>query len=168
MLVFWNLVAKRRKCRSPACLLFWQCFLTLFQTSPGFYVSEVQVIWKHCAKRWNCSYWAISPFPTVFSNHLENSLPFSSNLKLSSANSFSLEESKICQFGKGLRRLLSGSVTPENVDNCIISSFVLNMTHHMKRNLIGTPSLNNKIWNKDRLIRFDNFKLTVQLGRIIA
>ena len=32
---------------------------------------------------------------------LENSLPFSSNLKLSSANSSSLEESKICHFGKG-------------------------------------------------------------------
>ena len=34
-------------------------------------------------------------FP-VFSTHLDNFLPFSSNLKLSSANSFSLEESKIC------------------------------------------------------------------------
>ena len=32
-------------------------------------------------------------FPTVFSNCLENFLSFSSNLKLSSANSFSLEES---------------------------------------------------------------------------
>ena len=32
---------------------------------------------------------------------LENFLSFSSNLKLSSANSFSLEESKICRLGKG-------------------------------------------------------------------
>ena len=32
---------------------------------------------------------------------LENFLPFSFNLKLSSANSFSLEESKICRLGKG-------------------------------------------------------------------
>ena len=32
---------------------------------------------------------------------LENFLPFSSSLKLSSANSFSLEESKICCLGKG-------------------------------------------------------------------
>ena len=39
-------------------------------------------------------------FP-VFSNHLENFLPFSSNLKLSSANPFSLEDSKICCLGKG-------------------------------------------------------------------
>ena len=25
---------------------------------------------KHCEKRWNCSLWAISPFPTVFSKDL--------------------------------------------------------------------------------------------------
>ena len=37
-------------------------------------------------------------FP-VFSTRLENFLPFSSNLKLSSANSLSLEESKICRLG---------------------------------------------------------------------
>ena len=36
----------------------------------------------------------------LFSTHLENFLPFSSNLKLSSANSFNLEESKICRSGK--------------------------------------------------------------------
>ena len=39
-------------------------------------------------------------FP-VFSNHLKNFLPLSSNLKLSSANSFIFEESKICHFGQG-------------------------------------------------------------------
>ena len=37
---------------------------------------------------------AISPFPTVFSTRLENFLPFSSNLKLSSADSFSLKSLK--------------------------------------------------------------------------
>ena len=42
-----------------------------------------------------------SPFPAVFSTHLESFLPFLSNLKLLSANSFSLEESKICCLGKG-------------------------------------------------------------------
>ena len=42
---------------------------------------------------------AISPFPAVFSTRLEIVLPFSSNLKLLSANSFSLEESKICRLG---------------------------------------------------------------------
>ena len=40
-------------------------------------------------------------FP-VFSTHLENFLPFSSSLKLSSANSFSLEEPKIGGLGNGL------------------------------------------------------------------
>ena len=39
--------------------------------------------------------------PKVFSTHFENFLPFSSNLKLLSATSFSLEESKICCLGKG-------------------------------------------------------------------
>ena len=39
----------------------------------------------------------------MFSTLLEISLPFSSNLKLSSAKSFSLEESKILLFGKGLK-----------------------------------------------------------------
>ena len=78
------------------CLL-----LTLSQTSPGFYVSAGQVFWKHCGKRRNCSRRTISPFPTVFSTRLDNFLPFSSNLKLSSANCFSLEESKICRSEKG-------------------------------------------------------------------
>ena len=39
-------------------------------------------------------------FPTVFSTLLEDFLPFSSNLKLLSANSFSLGESEICRLGK--------------------------------------------------------------------
>ena len=42
--------------------------LTLSQTIPGFYVSAVQVFWKHCGKRRNCSLRAISPFPAVFSS----------------------------------------------------------------------------------------------------
>ena len=46
--------------------------LTLSQTSPGFYVSGVQVFWKHCGKRKNCSWRAISPFPTVFATCFKN------------------------------------------------------------------------------------------------
>ena len=38
----------------------------------------------------------------MFSTRLDNLLSFSSNLKLSSANSFSLEESKILSSGNGL------------------------------------------------------------------
>ena len=40
-------------------------------------------------------------FPQCFSTHLDNFLPFLLNLKLSSANSFSLEESKICRLVTG-------------------------------------------------------------------
>ena len=79
--------------------------LTLSQTSPGFYVSAVQVFWKHCGKSRNCSYRAISAFPTVFSTLLENIPPFSSNLKLSSANSFNLGGCKICRLGKGQKSI---------------------------------------------------------------
>ena len=50
--------------------------LTLSQTSPGFYVSAVQVFWKHCGKRRNYSIWAIT---SGFSTLLENFLPFSSH-----------------------------------------------------------------------------------------
>ena len=40
------------------------------------------------------------PFPTVFSTRLEDFVPFSSNLKWLSANSFSLKEFKICRLEK--------------------------------------------------------------------
>ena len=40
-------------------------------------------------------------FPQCFLHIWRNFLPFSSNLKLSSVYSFSLEESKICRLGKG-------------------------------------------------------------------
>ena len=42
-----------------------------------------------------CSERAISPFPIVFSTHLENFMPFSSNLKSLSANTYNF---KICGF----------------------------------------------------------------------
>ena len=40
----------------------------------------------------------------MFSTRLDNFLQFSSNLELSSANSFSLEGSKFCRLGKGWRK----------------------------------------------------------------
>ena len=70
--------------------------ITHSHTMTPFDAPGKQAFRKHCGKRRNCSWRAISPFPTVFSTHLDNFLPLSSNLKLSSANSFSLEESKIC------------------------------------------------------------------------
>ena len=94
-------IIKQGKCKIWREEIIVKTNLTLSQTSPGFYVSAVKVFWKHCGKRRNCSSRAISPFPTVFSTCLENFLPFSLHLKLLSANSFSLEESKICRLGKG-------------------------------------------------------------------
>ena len=40
-------------------------------------------------------------FPPCFLPYLEDFPPFSSKLKLPSANSYSLDESKICRLGKG-------------------------------------------------------------------
>ena len=64
---------------------FVNFFLTLSETSPGFYVSALRVFWKHCGKRRNCSF-----SHSVF--YLFGEL---------SANSFSLEESKSCCLRKG-------------------------------------------------------------------
>ena len=63
--------------------------LILSQTSPIFYVSTVEVVLKHSGKRRNCH--------SVFCRFGELSL----NLKLSSVNSLSLEESKLCHLAKG-------------------------------------------------------------------
>ena len=68
--------------------------LTHSHTMTPFDAPGKQAFLKHWEKE---KLLAISPFPTVFSTRLDNFLPFSSNLKLSSANSFSLEESKICR-----------------------------------------------------------------------
>ena len=72
-----------------------------FPNKPCFlHVCSISLL-KHRGKIKNCSYRAISPFPTVFSTILDNFLPFSLNMKLSTANYFSLEESTICRLGKG-------------------------------------------------------------------
>ena len=49
----------------------------------GFYMSMIQAFWKR----------TIYPFPKVFSTCFDNFLPFSSNLKLLSVSSLSLEDS---------------------------------------------------------------------------
>ena len=72
----------------PKSIIYNSLHLTLSQTSPGFYLSAIQVFRKYCGKRRNCSQRAISPFPTVFSTLLENFLLYSSNLKLSSGKLF--------------------------------------------------------------------------------
>ena len=50
--------------------------LTPSQTSSGVYISAVEVFWKHCGKRTNCSWRAISPFIMVFSTYLKKFLHF--------------------------------------------------------------------------------------------
>ena len=60
-----------------------------------------QAFWKHWEKEKLLVTSNFLSFPLVYSTHLDNFLPFSSNLKLSSAKSFSLEESKICCLVKG-------------------------------------------------------------------
>ena len=75
--------------------------LTLSQISLCFHVSEVRSFDNTIGKG------EISPFPAVFPTYLENFLPFSTQLKLLSASSIGLEESKICCLGKGLRSIKS-------------------------------------------------------------
>ena len=79
----------------------WYSCLALSQPSPGFYVSALQFL-KTLWEKEKLLVRAISPFTTLFSIRLKNFLPFSSNLKLSSAKSFSLKESKIGMWSKGL------------------------------------------------------------------
>ena len=81
-------------------ILLFGLELTISQTSPGFYVSALQVFRKQCGKSEIARNEQFLLFP-VFSTHLENFLPFLSNLKLSSADSLSLGKSKICRLAKG-------------------------------------------------------------------
>ena len=103
----WNHGAPGYRCitlplsqRKPSIHEYFSCckdliemMLTLSKTSPGFYVSvvDLQVFWKQCGKREIYRNMQFLFFP-VFSTYLENVLPFLSNLKLLSANSFSLED----------------------------------------------------------------------------
>ena len=69
-----------------------ECKLTLSQTSPGFYVSSVQAFENTVGKGEIARNEQFLLFPQCFSINLENFLPFSSTLKLLSANSFNLED----------------------------------------------------------------------------
>ena len=64
--------------------------------------SAVKAFRKNCGKRRNCSHRAISPFRSVFSTLFENFPPSFSSSKLSSANSFGLEESYSCCLEKNV------------------------------------------------------------------
>ena len=77
--------------------------LTLSQTNPIFMYLQYKSFENTLSKGEIARYKQISSFPTVFSffTCFVNFLPFSSNFKLSYANSFSLEEYKISYLGKG-------------------------------------------------------------------
>ena len=75
--------------------------VNLFPNKPWFLLvcitSLLKTLWEKEKLLVNVNF---SPFPTVFSTLFKAFQPFSSDLKLSSANCFRLEESKICRLGK--------------------------------------------------------------------
>ena len=75
-------------------------FIRPFQNNPCI-TCQLFKSFENTEKKRNCSKRAISSFPTVFPTFLENFVKFTSTLKLLSANSFNIEESKICRLGKG-------------------------------------------------------------------
>ena len=81
--------------------------LTLSHTRPGFYVSAVQVFENTLGKGEIAHSEQFLLFPQYFPPTWKT-LPFSSNLKLSSANSFCLEGFKISHLGEGKNLGLHG------------------------------------------------------------
>ena len=87
----------------------------------------------------------------MLSTRLDNFLPFPSNLKLSYANSFSLEESKICRLVMGLSRdYVVKSQTP------FIRAYLKYMCSFTYRTFIpiGYPSLES--WHFQTIPNFHN------------
>ena len=85
----------------PAKILLFSTGLTLSQISPCFYESAGQVLENTVGKGEIARKEQFLLFPTVFFTLFENFLPFSSNLKLSSAKTLNLEQLKICRLGMG-------------------------------------------------------------------
>ena len=76
-------------------------FINHFQPIPGFYMSAVQYkSFKNTVGKEEIAYHEQFLIFAVFLTRLENFLPFSSNLRMLSANFFRNEESKICRLGK--------------------------------------------------------------------
>ena len=93
---FWRRKNADLLALSPSPAIIWsflsKAHLTHSHTITPFDTPGKQAFWKHCGKRRNCSFGYF--------------LPFSSNLKLTSANPFRLEESKNLSSGKGLIDLI--------------------------------------------------------------
>ena len=85
----------------PYFSLWKSIYLNAFQNKPWFLcVCTIRLLKTVGKGEIACNQQFLS-FPQCFSTHLENFLPFSTNSKLLSANSLSLEQSKICHLEKG-------------------------------------------------------------------
>ena len=80
---------------------FLTYFINPFPNKPWFLCVCIKSILKTLQEKEKLLETSNFSLSTVFSTHLKNFLPFSSKLKLSSATSYSLEESKICCLRKG-------------------------------------------------------------------
>ena len=80
-----------------------QNVINTFPNKPWFLHVCSTSLWKTLGRGETAINGQFLLFPQCFLLFLENFLQFSSNLKVSSANSFSLEDSKNLSFGKGLR-----------------------------------------------------------------
>ena len=80
--------------------------LTLYSIDTHFDTSTADSFWKHCGKRRNCSLWAISSFPTMFSSQSDNCISICPYFWHVIFICVWIEEPKIGTWGNGL--ILSG------------------------------------------------------------
>ena len=119
-------------------------FLTLFQTIPGFFGVCSTSLENTVGKGEIARNEQFLLFPLCFLPVWRSFLSFSSNMKLSSANSFNLEESKICRLGKGQRLNYIWSDCSENlytrfplmIENRICFEFTLKVHITQESNFI--------------------------------
>ena len=89
------------------CFPFHQ--LTLFPINAHFNILKKKALGKLFGKRWNCSKWAISPFPTMFSMQPVSKNPLIATFQLSSAASLSLgwSQNSVLRNGLTLHNIIS-------------------------------------------------------------
>ena len=102
--------------------LFMKSYKTCNQTDPSFnpfpnkiwflLVCSTYLLKKNVGKGKIAPSEQFFLFPQSFSTRLDNFLAFSTNLKLSSVNSFTLEESKICRWERAKERRHSHTMMP--------------------------------------------------------
>ena len=107
-----------------------------------------------------------SPFPTVFPTVSKNSVPFSSNLRLLSANSFNFKVSKICCLRKGYVKNSSKKVN-NRVKNILMVPYFCCMGFPFDTYPNSLP--NNKIlaWSKLKAFVDDKINMTQKLKFVL-